>query len=196
MANNCFFTMRVSGREEKNIRELVNRLRGEGRIGSPWRVFSSDIVEDFTICPNRKDGLGYMRIDGDCAWSVKSSMIDCRREQSLPSAAEELDLTIEIFSSEPGCCFQEHYLILNTGDIAIEECIEYREICVEDAEESGLIHAALESNITPAMLKACTVEDGYIHVGGYREMFGQFEDPGSSFMEKIRPAENPAARTI
>ena len=46
---------------------------------------------------------------------------------SLPRLAKELDLTIEVFSEEPGMAFMEYYLITPKGveeDICIDKCFQ------------------------------------------------------------------------
>lgn len=83
-------------------------------------------------------------ISGSCAWSVYSCMFegdytyynDWNKEErakysefkgtTIQKVSEELKLTIEIFSEEPGCSFMEHYVI-HEGEVLISDEIEYKE---------------------------------------------------------------------
>ncbi len=49
---------------------------------------------------------------------------------------DRLNLTVEIFSSEPGIGFQEHYII-NKGEIKVDECPDYSEIWYDSSDWEG-----------------------------------------------------------
>ena len=87
-----------------------------------WRVFECDKFEE------DDDGQEYyVMVEGDCAWSVHSCMFEgpltysdiskddgfyrLKKEHSttMEEATKKLNLTVEIFSSEPGVGFAEHY---------------------------------------------------------------------------------------
>ncbi len=84
---------------------------------------------------------------GNCAWSVLCCMIDSpssyyatNRDQplrehstTLEKESQELDLDIEVYSSEPGMEFAEHYLI-SRGEIIKDECFDYEEFCLDDCK--------------------------------------------------------------
>jgi len=85
--------------------------------------------------------------DGDCAWSVYSCMFngaigtymgdrgrdnEKHKSISIDDACGLLGVTIEIFSTEPGCCFAEHYLIDETGEVIINDETEYTELYLGD----------------------------------------------------------------
>ena len=53
---------------------------------------------------------------------------------TIPLAAKELGLKVEIFSSEPGCCFAEHILVDENGETVIDECFDYEELYLGDYE--------------------------------------------------------------
>ncbi|MBR0420293.1 MAG: hypothetical protein IJI66_14120 [Erysipelotrichaceae bacterium] len=113
-----------------------------------YRVFEAYLNEEY----ENDDGKYLMWITGYCAWSIYCCMFegpfsyytDCKRDDefaelrnehatSVPTLSKELGLEIEIFSSEPGCCFAEHYLVKD-GDIVANEEYEYNEYCLYDYE--------------------------------------------------------------
>lgn len=85
---------------------------------------------------------------GDCAWSVMSCMfnlgIGCymsdkglpqeSKSISINDACKELGVSIEIYSTEPGCAFAEHYLINSEGETVINEETEYYELWFGNVE--------------------------------------------------------------
>lgn len=72
MANNCWYQMRIAGKKE-SVDQFIAMLSGKAptRLG---RVFSVYTDEPFTPYPGNK-GIGYADISGDCAWSIKESML-------------------------------------------------------------------------------------------------------------------------
>lgn len=122
----------------------------EHHIG--YRVFNFDYdADDFNeggSLESKDDDEIILYGTGDCAWSVMSCMFDkglgCymsdnnlpnkSKSISLPNACAELGVMCEIFSTEPGCCFSEHYLIDNEGNMVIDEETEYSEIWLGDLE--------------------------------------------------------------
>jgi len=109
-----------------------------------YRIFEANIVEEMLEGLDDSDecciyGWGY------CAWSVYSCMFEgvhtyysdkkdypVSLSLTLPNACKELNLKAEIYSSEPGMCFAEHYLISNEGEILKDECIEYFDLYIDD----------------------------------------------------------------
>lgn len=51
---------------------------------------------------------------------------------SLNKACKKLHVEVEIYSSESGCCFAEHYYINKNGKIIVNECTDYQEIYIGD----------------------------------------------------------------
>lgn len=49
---------------------------------------------------------------------------------SLPKACKKLQVEVEIYSNETGCCFAEHYYINEKGKIVVEEQTKYQEIYI------------------------------------------------------------------
>ena len=111
----------------------------EHHIG--YRVFEANTTffedEDIKKASPDEDGL-CAYIEGYCAWSVYSCMLETgqdglgvtyldhhkddktSRAVSIVEASKILNLDIEIFSSESGCCFTEHYLIKH-GELEVNE---------------------------------------------------------------------------
>ena len=118
------------------------------------------------------DGFFSITISGECAWSVKSCMIgndpfcyhspDRIKGTTLCEQAARYGIRIEVFSSEPGMCFMEHYLISEKGELLAEECVEYQEICLDDFESKEEAEEAIGESIPERVWEN---EDWY-EVGG------------------------------
>lgn len=123
-----------------------------------YRVFSFD-VGDIT---EEDDGLYSVIGFGDCAWSVYSCMFDGPQTYygdhkdggvrthaiTIPDACEKLGVWVEIFSSEPGCCFAEHYRVSNTGAIEENEEYDYSETWLEEYENKEAAEEELGRKIS------------------------------------------------
>ena len=144
MANICSFSMCVKGKHS-DIENFYNAMSQKGNIYM-GRGADAEINYD------EDEGLAF--IDGWCKWSVQSAMIDnaisMRTEPNmwywgdnedkdklefitLVEACKKWNLDMEVYSEEPGCCFQEHYLYIN-GDIICDDCVEWNEYCLDDYE--------------------------------------------------------------
>lgn len=102
---------------------------------------------------------------GDCAWSVSSCMFDSpwsyyqdgktdefaelKKDHSItiPLAAKELGLKVEIFSAEPGMCFSEHVLC-DCGEMVAEEDFDYQEYYLADYKTKEETEKDLNIKIT------------------------------------------------
>ena len=182
MPNYCNYEMKVVGKKE-NIEEFIKIMNSNYN----YRTMEFDYerhmgggvfeAEDDGI---RKQGDLYETIImGDCAWSVHSCMFDdvfsyyhhfkkdygdeCR-STTIPIESQRLSLDIEIYSEEPGCCFQEHYLIMK-GDVEIDDCVDYYEYCLEEYETKEEAEKDLEIEITDEEWE----NEEYISRGGYEE---------------------------
>lgn len=150
MANLCSFSMIIVGNKKENIDLFCNIMN---QNGTTWMgrgaEASIDNIEEI-------DGRYRAELSGWCKWSVEAAMIDnaisMRNEPEIWSghgydsngnklrfitlyeACEELDLDMEVFSEEPGCGFQEHYLFRN-GVLEKDESCDYSEEYDEDTEE-------------------------------------------------------------
>lgn len=132
MPNYCDYTMKVAGKQSdiEKLVEILNRdynyAPGEPKpLPHLWRVFEANYD-------------GEQIISGYCAWSVYSCMFDVPGSYQydhkddpkyngtdIVTLSKELHLKIEIFSEEPGMCFQEHYLIDN-GKLLVDETHDYQ----------------------------------------------------------------------
>ena len=107
-------------------------------------------------------------IDGWCKWSVMSALIDnaisMRTKPEMWYWGEDVDvaqlelitlfeacrkwnLDMEVYSEEPGCEFQEHYICLK-GDVVCDECVEYLEYYIGEYETKEEAEAELHIKIT------------------------------------------------
>lgn len=164
MANNCLFDFKIVGKEE-NVDELMEMMKWQGRfkengLGRIYEVYLTD--------KNHKaDGTVEVYGGGDCAWSVLTAMRNyADRNPSLESETERLGLAIEIYSSEPGCCFQEH-VVIDKGNVIVEECVDYEEHWVWEFDTIEEYNAEYGTNFTEDM-----VEDEYIKIGGFGDDYG------------------------
>lgn len=135
MANMCYFSMKIKGKEE-NINTFYNMLSQEGNIYIGYGA-SAEIKID--------NNEAY--IDGECRWSVSDALIDDVKSMknnpkasffgddidntklefiTLFEACEKLNLEMECYSEETGNCFQEHLLYRN-NTIEINEARDIEE---------------------------------------------------------------------
>lgn len=152
-------------------------LRYDPKRKHMFRIFESRTPADF---PEVDDNLiATQFIDGDCAWSVYCCMLPGEGSYysdlgqllyygtNLVELSKDLGVRIEVFSEEPGMCFQEHYLIEN-GKLVVDESVEIEE---KYDEKTGL----------------------YDIEGGFDWCFDQFYDdnlsrPSTEFCESMRPS--------
>lgn len=174
MANLCSFSMNVKGSHE-NIEKFYNAMSQNGTIYMGRGA-------DAQIQYDDEDSRAF--IDGWCKWSIQSALIDnaisMRNEPdkwyfgenidktklefiTLIEACERWNLTMEVYSEECGCCFQEHYLIRD-GIIEINECVDWNEYFLDDYVTKEEAEAELEITITDDEWK-----EKYIERGGFKE---------------------------
>ena len=149
MANICGFSMKVIGTEE-NIEKFIDMIKQKGTV---W--MGRGAVVDFTDIEELENGKYSCLIDGDTKWSVKASLVgDAIRMRTelgkwyfgddvdttkltfitLYEACEQLQLDMEVYSEEPGCGFQEHYVFVD-GQLVTEETTGYTEEYNEETDE-------------------------------------------------------------
>ena len=141
MANICSFSMMIKG-NKNNIETFLDMMTQKGTVFmGRGAVIEREDMEEL------EDGICRCQIEGWVKWSICASLVDdaisMRGNPSIWSfgegvdktklsfvtlweAGKKLNLEIECYSEEPGCCFQEHYVFKN-GAIAEKECVEYRE---------------------------------------------------------------------
>lgn len=160
--------MKVTGPLD-SVEEIFERMRWTGRFeeNGLGRIYSIDRYDS----NDHGNGLVSYYLCGDCAWSVSSAMRSDsgRREVSLESESERLGLVIEVFSEEIGFEFQEHVLI-NNGEVLIDDCVDYAEHYVGDFETIEEYNEEYETEFTEDM-----VDDGYVRLGGF-DNYCEFED--------------------
>ena len=179
MANICSFSMMVKGKHD-DIEQFYKAMSQDGNI---WMGRGADAEIDYDDNYDG-DGTDRAQIDGWCKWSVSSAMISnaismrtepniwafSKREKddlkfiTLIEATEQWNLVVEVFSEEPGCCFQEHY-VFDNGTVLYDECIEYYEYCICDYDTKEEAEKELEIEITDEEWDS----QDYISRGGFGE---------------------------
>lgn len=164
MANNCLFDWKIVGKEE-NVDELISMMKWEGKFeyDGLGRIYELECTDKSDNGDETVSAYGY----GDCAWSVLTAMRDYGgRAPSLESETGRLELKIEIYSSEPGCCFQEH-VIIDNGKVIEEECVDYEEHWVWEFDTIEEYNKEYGTSFTEDM-----VDEGNIYVGGFGDEYG------------------------
>lgn len=165
MPNFCGFDMKIAG-PEPAVMELVSLLQTKDPYTGLGRVFSFDLDDSMTEKDPRGGDLICVQGFGDCAWSLDSSMRDgCGFPRTLEKECERLGLVVEAFSSEPGCCFQEHLLIAK-DDIVIDETEKYEEHLIDGATEEYIQNLCDEKHLTREQLMSKLNHNGEYTVGG------------------------------
>lgn len=180
MANCCAYDMRITGGFDE-VKELISMLHWQGKGANPGlgRLFS---IELDPIEETKVPGVFMVYLSGDCADSVRSSMRDDGvRYPSLESESKRLGLVVEVFSSEPGCEFQEHVLI-SKGEILANECVSYKEYFVDEYESIEKYNEANGTSFTQDMVNC----NGEVIIGGLSN-YGDFIDASVFFSpEKVK----------
>lgn len=176
MPNMCYFQMKISG-PQAAIDEFVDAIKWAGPFSNNGlgRAFSFDFP-----CPGEieKDiKRGYIAVfgEGDCDNSILSSLRDYSGyKRSLESETKRLGLAVEYFSSETGCHFQEHGIIV-CGNVLTHDCVYYEETFVEDKSEEYLQAFCIEKGLTREELMRAVNCNGDYCEGGF-ENFGEFSN--------------------
>lgn len=184
MANNCYFEMMVRGKEAA-VNEFIDILKvrytvnGDGTCDVPrhfWRVFSAEVFDRAFD----ENGDGFVMICGDCAWSVSGCMggegyYDDRYPNAggtnLQTESERLGISIEVYSQEAGCQFQE-YICYDKGECIADESCDWQEFDTDGFDSVEEMNEEYGTNFTQEEFNAA--EDGFISVGGYIWEFGNW----------------------
>ncbi len=121
MANNCHFDVKVLYSNPEDGELLKELFRTKWTYpGASYEEYPAVADVDFGIegLPKYTKTLG---VYGDCRWSVSDSFLDALLEESA-----KRHLVAEVWSSEPGIGFQEHYLIAD-GSLLENEYAEFVE---------------------------------------------------------------------
>lgn len=160
MPNYCNFDMHIKGKKE-NIQHFLNILQTDYNYEDDrveisceeqrhmFRIFDTYVETDMDDFEPGESA--YADVSGECAWSVVSCMCegdhtyynDMKKNKNfkgttLQKESETYGLVIEVFSSESGCAFQEHFLYSN-GYAVIEDCVGWHENYYDDDEEEYVI---------------------------------------------------------
>ena len=184
MANICDFSMRVKG-DKISIDEFYDALRQKGNVWIGRGVSDTDI--DYQ--ESNEAGKVYGDIYGCTKWSVVSSLIDNAidmRESperwsfgdgvnpneiefiTLWEACKKYHLDMEVYSSESGCAFQEHFMYVNGEQF--EECVDYYEFDVEEYDTKEEAEKDLNETFTDEEWYAAkNYNDNWLKRGGYEE---------------------------
>ena len=159
MPNYCDYGMLVRGHKD-NVEEFIRIIQADYNYYTNefthnrhfFRVFEANVEDNHIVYGLERT----VKIYGYCAWSVYSCMFPgpftyygdtVDRNSPLHDSSKtmiygthilqeskRLHLDIEIFSEEPGMCFQEHYYISN-GNIMQNEEYPLHEYWLDEIEE-------------------------------------------------------------
>ena len=184
MPNICLYSMCTIGKKE-DVEEFIKVIKADYDYGTMefshdrhfFRVFEADCNEIECLGKNiHEDNIYKVIINGECAWSVgccmfKGGYYDDFKERfpnefrgtTVPEESKRLNLSIEIFSEECGCCFQEHYTVID-GKIIEDECVDWNEYYLRDYETKEEAEEDYGIKITDEEWNG---HDDYISRGGF-----------------------------
>lgn len=146
MPNLCSFSMLVKG--HKNDLETVNQILHADYNYHDGKLVSCNAEKHlFRTWVLHSEFDETLEVSGECAWSVYSCMLEGGhtyydklqdyenfRGTTLLEISKTYNVDIEVYSEEPGLCFQEHYVIRN-GCLEVEEEVPYYENYNEETGE-------------------------------------------------------------
>lgn len=165
MANNCYFDMKIKGGKE-NCFKFFKKMESYDEENHFYRINPEIYDEGF------EDGEYHLCINGDCAWSIET----CCRASGYANGKDlfeinthDLGLKLEVFSEEPGCDFQEHYVYEN-GHCLENECVDWHEYFWNSEEQTFEEYKREMGDYLPDNLTERDFsEEGYCYVGGFGE---------------------------
>lgn len=171
MANYCSIDGKITGRRD-NVQELLDMLCWEKQFKDEGLGAMYDCDYDaHDLMLAGKDDIVEVYIFGGCKWSVLCALREEYKTPSLESETERLNCVIELYSSEPGCQFQEHVLI-DRGEVLIDDCVDYELYMVSAYTSLEEFNAHNKTDFAEDMIG----ENGDIEFGGYGEQYGIFQD--------------------
>lgn len=156
MANICTVGIKVVGKTEQSVNELIQVF---GHKHPKFYLYRSDLIRASEI--DREGEFFTAEIDVDVASRAANLLPPFVTEYrygnegsipkdhpahnavctDLPSVCKALDVGVEIFSEEPGCCFQEHIVIDHKGNVVEDESEEWHDAYEDEdgneVEETG-----------------------------------------------------------
>lgn len=161
MPNWCYYEMQIAGKKEDCDKWLA-KIKSYDEPNHFWRM-DGTVYDEFDA-----NGEHYMSISGDCAWSIQSC---CRvggysQTDLLALNTKNLHLKMEVYSSEPGMCFQEHY-IYEYGECLADECEDYMETWWDRDEYPDFEDYKKSWDVPDDVTESDYDEDGYRKIGGF-----------------------------
>ena len=176
MANCCDYSLKVFGKTE-NVERFLKQMK---------EMYDFEEFDRDTF-----GGMIEVRGEGWCKWSVLSAMRNAG-EFDLTEKSAEFSLAIEVFSQEPGCGFQEHYLSEH-GRILTDDCVDYEEWWIEGMADEDIKNLCEEKGFTMEELKNLVNYNGDYCEGGFED-YCEFSDLSVYFEnqldEKITQAQD------
>lgn len=179
MAASCSFDLKVAGKEEA-VLEFMRALEGDSKAGGfSWVGAVWAFETENWMTQQGPDGSGLVAMGGvgSCPYSIKYAMREGEPYgfESLEDISKRLGLVVEVFSTEPGNGFQEHFLV-NQGEVLIDECVDdYKEYFVEDMSEEEISQLAEKHGISVGELMGKVNCNGEYCTGGI-DGYAEFAD--------------------
>lgn len=162
MANDCYYEMMIQG-NRRDCEQWIKRMESYDEPNHFYRIHSSDIYEE-----GGNDDDYYIKVSGDCAWSLESCCRTSGYSDGIDLFAvntKELNLRMEAYSQEEGIGFQEHY-IYDKGECIADECEDWTSIFYDETEYSSFEEFKTENNI-PEYVTEEDLNDGCYEAGGF-----------------------------
>lgn len=162
MANLCDFMMKIKGKTE-NVYELIRLMKADlnnhnEQTGKKKRIECVDVLSMENV-----NGTYVATIDGNCSWSVYTSMLEEGIHTTIPVESKRLNIDVEIYSAGTG--FMEHYIIKN-GVLESSKCVDYEEYCIEGYNTKEEAEEDLDIHFTDKEWANANHDEGYIACGG------------------------------
>lgn len=132
MANVCDFALKAVSKDRNALLRLIDVFDYKD---SKWHLHGVyGISEDRTPYEIPESGLCAVILVGDQRWNcwrwMNSAKEDVWKDMKteeilLPDLCRELDVGIEVWSSEPNMAFQEHILVSHTGNITVNDAEDW-----------------------------------------------------------------------
>lgn len=164
MPNFCWYEMKIKGSKE-NCYRWLKKMKSYDEHNHFWRMFDPINIDD----EGGTEYDYYMKFSGDCAWSLESCCRDSGYSGGVDLFAEntkDLQIKMEAYSSEPGCCFQEHY-IYDNGVCIADRCVDYHEIYWDRYEHKSFDSFKKEFELPAHIIESDFDDDGYCEIGGF-----------------------------
>ena len=154
MANICYVEGKVWAKSKSKIRSFIGWLK-------EYKMLQVEETEEIQTLEN---GLFSQVFIGDCKWSIESS-INNPSDKKGDLTIKTNGIIVELWSQEPGCEFEEHYVVEN-GNITTNDTVDWTGVFIDDFEN--------ETEMTECgYTKEDFDENGWCHKGGFKD-WGEF----------------------